>query len=91
MDASQLNKQVERDLHAMSMSSRGPTTAKGAKTSLAPGPPVAITKKGAIPVDAQITLERKVERDERGEHVTEHMTGLRSRDPQMLELNVQTM
>lgn len=92
METSQLTKEVERDLMEKSLSTGARATAKGTKSS--PGgfrgpPPVIVTEEGTLPVDTQIILERRVERGEEGEHITELMTGMRPSDGRQHELVVQ--
>lgn len=90
LETSQLVKEVEKELLEKSIRSGDESIAKGARTSRERGSaPVIMTKRGPVPVDAQLTLERRVERTQAGEHVTEHITGIRPQDGQKLEMDRQ--
>lgn len=92
METSQLAREVTQELMEQSMGAGGVSaTSKGAKsfTATSAPQPVIMTRKGPVPVEMQLTLERRVERGEEGEHTTELMTGLKPQQAEQLELTVQ--
>lgn len=70
-------------------SARGVGRAVGRST-----PPVMATSRGVVPADTELTIEKTVDRTDRGEHVHKHFTRIQS-DGQgganKLELDVQNL
>lgn len=70
MEDSELDQAVSQQLMSMSYSSGGkPVKAKGARATTPVEAAYIMTPQGQVPAQTQITLERKVDRDEHGEHI----------------------
>lgn len=68
-----------------------PSTARGGKKTGLPccPPPTMMTAEGPVPIDTQMILERRVDRGERGERVSELLTGIKPKERAHLELTSQ--